>query len=416
MITNKHAVTSCVLGATIVWYDFIVFAMATALVFSSVFFTDMSFLVPIMVFSVGFFARPMGSLLFGHLGDRYGRRPVLISTLILTAVSTVLIGVLPSYATAGIAAPIALLALRLIQAFAMGGELASTSTVVTEHNIKSKNIGFIGSILSNSLMLGSILAAGAFTLASSFGKEALLDWAWRIPFLLSGVLLAVGIYVRLKVLETPEFLKLVEKNKVDTMPVRTVLRDHWRVVLCGIGMHQLGTVWHYILMVFGFAYMVNQQFATRPELIQLELYFSLIALVLTLIYGWVVDRIGGINLYLISAVMSLLFTIPILHWLEQGNIVMPLIFGWLLVSKTAWPQMPTTLTTMFPAGVRQTGSGLVINLSSTLGGGIAPLIAQMLFESTKDINSLMPLLFGAGVLCVLSILYLKKLVNRDAVV
>ncbi len=416
MTTNKHVLASCVLGATIVWYDFIVFAMATALVFSSVFFTDMSFLVPIMVFSVGFFARPLGSLLFGHLGDRYGRRPVLITTLVLTAVSTVLIGLLPSYAAVGVAAPIALLVLRLVQAFAMGGELASTSTVITEHNIKSKNIGFIGSILSNSLMLGSILAAGAFTLASSFGKDALLDWAWRIPFLLSGLLLVVGVYVRLKVLETPEFLELVEKKKVESAPIPTVLRDHWRVILCGIGMHQLGTVWHYILMVFGFAYMVSQQFATRPELIQIELYFSLVALILTLIYGWVVDRIGGINLYLISAVLSLLFTIPILHWLEQGNIIMPLIFGWLLVSKMAWPQMPTTLTTMFPTSVRQTGSGLVINLSSTLGGGIAPLIAQMLFESSKDITSIAPLLLGAGVLAVGSILYLKKLINQDAVV
>ena len=191
MNNKTSAFLSCLLGGLICWYDFVIFGMATAMVFGKLFFTDMSFLVPAMVFAVGFATRPIGSVIFGHLGDKFGRKPVLISTLLLTAVCTVGVGLLPTYEQIGIAAPIALVILRILQTIALGGEWAATSTIMTEYNLESNKRGFWAGMLGSTLLLASVIASAMFTLVTSFGPDEFMSWGWRVPFLFSGVLLII---------------------------------------------------------------------------------------------------------------------------------------------------------------------------------------------------------------------------------
>lgn len=377
---------SAVLGSTICWYDFVIFGIATAMVFSKLFFPDLPFIVPMLVFAVGFFTRPLGSIIFGHLGDKFGRKKTLVTTLMLTASCTVAIGLLPTYAAIGVAAPVLLVLLRILQTIALGGEWAAASTMMAEYNVESPRKGFWGGLLGSGLMIASILASAMFALVTGFGKEEFLDWAWRIPFLSSAILLLVGMYVRLKVLETPAFVDLSEQNKVQKVPVKTVLRDHWGKLALAVGTHTLGGAWYHGIIFFGIGFMVNNLQLPRGELMGIWAQFSYLALAAVVVYGWLGDKIGLIRLYQIGALMSLIFAWPIMTWLSQGNLTLPLLVGIVGISMITWAPATPVLTEIFPADVRQTGSGLAMNLSSVLSGGVGPLVATALLGINNDIR------------------------------
>ena len=416
MQSKNYVFQSCILGSLICWYDFLIFAAATALVFSKVFFPGMSFIIPLLVFAVGFAARPFGSMFFGHLGDKYGRKPVLLTMLFLTAASTVGIGLLPTYAQIGITAPIALVVLRIIQSAAFGGELASTSTILYEYNKDSDKKGFYGSMLAATLPVATVISSLIFAAVASLGTETFLDWGWRVPFLASSVLLVLGLYVRLKMLETPEFENIKSQNQTAASPIKTVFKEHWKTISLAIGVHQIGAVWNYVLLIFGFAYMVNALNIPRAELSQTLMYVALVGVFANLLYGWITDQIGGLRLYEVATWIGVAIIVPCLYWISIGNVIWPLLLGYLVVSKMAWAQAPSFLPEIFPAQVRQTGSGMVYNLSTVIGGGLVPIAAQYILEYRNNLYDIGYLMALMSLVALVSAYYLRKLNPQQQIV
>jgi len=405
---NRSAFFSCFLGSFICWYDFFIFAIATAMIFSPQFFPGMSFLIPLMVFAVGFFARPVGSMVFGHLGDRYGRKKILLATLLATATATVVIGLLPSYNQIGVLAPVLLILMRVVQTFAFGAELAATSTIMYEYHAEQKNKGMLGSFLSAALPLATVAASLMFLFANSFGKQEFIEWAWRLPFLFSAVLFLVGFYVRYRLLETPKFTQAKSEKIIKQWPVVTVLKYHWKQLFLAVGISQIGAVWNYTLLIFGFAYLINTLGIPRVTLTETLTWLAAVGVPLMIFFGWLGDRFNRLTLYHISIVAGLIMIIPILNWLSVGNFFWPLLLGYLIIGKLGWAQAPTLYAELFPTEVRQTGVGMIYNLAAMIGGGIAPLIAQMLFDQEKNIMAVGWMLLGFSLLAWVSTLLLKR--------
>jgi MHS family shikimate/dehydroshikimate transporter-like MFS transporter len=405
---NRSAFFSCFLGSFICWYDFFIFAIATAMIFSPQFFPGMSFLIPLMVFAVGFFARPVGSMVFGHLGDRYGRKKILLATLLATATATVVIGLLPSYNQIGVLAPVLLILMRVVQTFAFGAELAATSTIMYEYHAEQKNKGMLGSFLSAALPLATVAASLMFLFANSFGKQEFIEWAWRLPFLFSAVLFVVGFYVRYRLLETPKFTQAKSEKIIKQWPVVTVLKYHWKQLFLAVGISQIGAVWNYTLLIFGFAYLINTLGIPRVTLTETLTWLAAVGVPLMIFFGWLGDRFNRLTLYHISIVAGLIMIIPILNWLSVGNFFWPLLLGYLIIGKLGWAQAPTFYAELFPTEVRQTGVGMIYNLAAVIGGGIAPLIAQMLFDQEKNIMAVGWMLLGFSLLAWVSTLLLKR--------
>lgn len=402
--SKKSVLISCVLGSAITWYDFFIFGIATSLVFQTLFFPGLSFLIPLLVFSVGFLIRPVGSLVYGYVGDRIGRKKVLISTLFLTGTSTMIIGLLPTYDSIGIWAPLTLILMRVVQTFALGGEWSATSVMVLENNITSNNRGFLGSLVSSGLAWGLLLSGVLFGIIGSLGQDFLMDDGWRIPFLFSSVLLVLGIYARMRVLETPEYIKI---KTPESNPLISVLRIHWKTILPAIGMQQLSGTWFYGILVFGIGWLVIQLGMNRAEINLLWLYLTPMVLASILFYGWLGDRIGRKKLYLIGSALSIVLTYPIFYMLSAGMFVLPVTLGICVVSMMFWAQSSTFLTEIFPTNMRQSGSGITMSFGGLIAG-IVPLIAQSLQNDGPNLFVVAHLFVILGILSLISSWFLQK--------
>jgi MHS family shikimate/dehydroshikimate transporter-like MFS transporter len=235
----KRVILSSIIGTTVEWYDFLIYATASALVFTKLFFPSsnpgLSAIASFSTLGVGYFARPLGAAVFGHFGDRFGRKTMLATTIVIMSLGTFLIGLLPTYGRIGVAAPALLVLLRLLQGVGLGGEWGGAVLMVVE-NAKSQNRGLLGSIVQLGYPLGTLSAVGVFTLLSQMSEADFLGWAWRIPFLISIFLAGVGLYIRLQLQETPVFRELQAENKVARMPVVEVLTKEPRAFLTGVGL------------------------------------------------------------------------------------------------------------------------------------------------------------------------------------
>jgi len=410
---KQLATWSCAVGSVISWYDFVIFGTAAALIFKDLFFPGMSHLLPILVFAVGFIGRPLGSVVFGWLGDRIGRKPTLTMTLLLTGIFTVAIGLLPTYEAIGVTATVLLIALRILQSAALGGEWSSASTMMLEYNIDSKNRGFLGSLISAGFSLASIMSAAIFALITLLPTEDLMSWGWRIPFLLSGVLVAFGIYLRLKLLDTPAFQELKRNNNLSLSPMKELFATSWKKILACTGAHQTASAWFFGVTVFGFAWLVNNSVMTRAEISQIWFYFTPIALAAVLFFGWLGDRIGRITMYQISAVVGIVLALPMVWALSQGNLVLVLITGVLLMQTMTWSQAPTFFTEIYPAHIRQSGSGVTLQIPSVIGGGVMPLVYSHV-SAAYGIMWVAAILVLLGIWAVISSWWLKSLLAKES--
>ena len=393
------------LGNAISMYDFFIFGVATALVFGKLFFPDHGFLIPLLVFAVGFVIRLLGSAVYGHLGDKIGRKKILISTLLLTGGSTVAIGLLPTYETIGIWAPILLIACRVVQTFAFGGEWAAANVMVLEQDSKNPRRGFFGSLVASGFVIATVLSSVAWALVSSQGQEFLMSWGWRLPFLFSGLLLVLGIYARAKVLETPEFVQNKD-NRVKS-PIVSLIKNHWKMMIPAIGMQQMSGSFIYGITIFGTAYLVTTHGMNRADLNLEWLMLMPVTLVSILFFGWLGDKIGRVNVYLIGAVASIAVSYPVFYWLSIGNFILPALIGAAIISMLFWSQGASFLLEIFPVEVRQTGGGLVFGLGGVIGGGIVPLIAQSLMAS-YGIMSVAYLMLVMAFITLGSVLWLRR--------
>lgn len=373
-------------GTTLEFYEFMLFGTAAALVFGDLFFPDAdpttATLLSLSVFAVGFGARPIGGIVFGHFGDRIGRKKVLFITLCLMGGSTMLIGLVPSYATVGIWAPIMLVLLRCIQGFALGGEVGGAILLLAEHS-RPGNRGFVASLAQTGAPGGNLLATGAMVLFAAILTESEFNsWGWRIPFLLSGLVMALGLWVRMRVEETPSFAQLEQNQERARQPLVEVVTTHRKPLLLALGARFGPDVVVYIFLTYFLTYATKQVDVPRSTALIALSIASVCWLASILGSGWLSDRIGRRPLYVAGAVAALAWGFAFFPLLDTGQLGMLTIAasGGLIAHGMMLGPQASFLAELFPARVRYSGVNLGYQLSGIYGGSLAPIIAVALLD------------------------------------
>lgn len=396
---RSRVLVASLIGTTIEFYDFYVYATAAVLVFPHLFFPPgndtVALLASFAVFGSAMVARPIGAIFFGHLGDRLGRKVTLVGALLTMGVATFLIGALPTYASAGWLAPMLLVILRLAQGFAIGGEWSGAALVATENAPAGKKAMF-GTFPQLGAPLGFILANGLFLLIAAImpsddpsrPSQAFLDWGWRLPFLFSVVMVAIGLWVRLNLVESAAFRKVVAQHQVQKSPLAAVARGHWRELILGT-FYMLATyVLFYLMTTFSLSYGRAAVNAQLPGLGYDYTTFVLMMIggvvffaIFTMVSGPLADRFGRRGSLIVITLCILLFGLMWTPLLAAGKVgVMAwLVLGFSLMGMTFGP-MGALLPELFPASMRYTGSGIAYNVSSILGAALAPFVAVTLWR------------------------------------
>jgi MHS family shikimate/dehydroshikimate transporter-like MFS transporter len=377
---NSIVFASCV-GTIIEWYDFLIYATAAALVFNKAFFPTFDPLAGTLAalgsYAVGFLARPLGGALFGHFGDRLGRKSMLVLTLFIMGLSTFLIGLLPTYASIGVLAPILLILLRVVQGIGLGGEWGGASLMVLEHAPADRR-GFYTSFVQIGFPIGLVLATLMFALVSKLPDADFALWGWRIPFLISIVLLAIGTFVRSRVPETPVFEALKARGGLSKNPVGEAVSKNGRMFLIAVGLKLSEVSWVYMLTVFVVGYATSKLGIPKQQMLDCVLYAALFELISLPFFGWLCDRIGRRPLYILGALFTILFAFPLFWMLESKSaalittaIIIAMNFGHGMMFGPESAYFPE----LFGPGVRYSGASFGFQVSAAIGGGFAPIIA-----------------------------------------
>jgi MFS family permease len=373
----RRAVASSFLGSVIEYYDFLLYATASAIVFNKVFFSNLDPLAATVAslgtFATGYLARPIGGVVFGHFGDRLGRKRMLVLTMVMMGVASFLIGLLPTYEQAGVLAPIALVLLRLVQGIAVGGEWGGAVLMSAEHATGRR--GLWASFTNAGAPFGMVLSTGALSgTAAVLGNDAFLAWGWRVPFLISIVLLAIGLFVRTRVEETPVFSAAV-KEKVSRAPLVDVLKGQPRTLLLGIGVGLAAFVAQSTLTTFLIAYGVQAGFERQTVLNGLTLSSGLAVIG---ILGWsaLSDRVGRRPVVVTGALIMAVFAFALFPLVDSGNaalLVIALVLGQSVVQPMMYGPLAALYTELFSTRSRYTGASLGYQLAG-LGAGVAPVL------------------------------------------
>jgi MHS family shikimate/dehydroshikimate transporter-like MFS transporter len=372
------------IGTTVEWYDFFLYGTAAALVFNKLFFPNLDSLAGTLsaygTFAVGFLARPLGGAVFGHYGDRLGRKTVLVWSLLLMGAATALIGFLPTYASIGVWAPVLLVALRFVQGFGVGGEWGGAVLMAVEHSPEGRR-GLSGSWPQMGVPFGLLLATGIYALLSSRMSEAdFLGWGWRVPFLLSVLLIGVGLYVRLRLLETPAFAQLKARSETTAAPLIQVFRDHPREVLVGMGMRFAQNVLFYIFTVFVLSYGEKTLHYPKSTMLGGVATGAFVGMFTIPLFGALSDRFGRRPVYLAGAVISLLYAFPFFWLLGRGPgfVALAIVLGLNVGQDMMYGPQAAYFSELFSTRVRYSGASLIYQLTSAFSGGPAPFIATLL--------------------------------------
>ncbi|MBY4212484.1 MHS family MFS transporter [Rhodococcus fascians] len=412
----RSIIAAALSASTLEWYDFYIYGTAAALVFNKVFFPGVSpalgTLAAFATFGVGFLFRPLGGIIFGHFGDTLGRKKLLVIAMLMMGVATFLIGLLPTYATVGVAAPILLVILRAAQGLAVGGQYGGAMLLVTENAPPGKR-GFYGSFAHVGPSLAVILSNLVFlAVVAAMDTEALETWGWRVPFLLSAIVIAAGLYIQLKIEDTAEFQALQSKqaSATGTAPVRkqspviTAFKTHPKQLLQAGGMILVIQVYYYILIVFTISYATTHDIS-RTTALMTVLASSVVTVLSIPYFAAVSDRVGRKRVLLIAGVATTLTAFPFVLLLQTGNVLLLLVAVLIpgLTLGALYGPMAAFYYEMFSAEVRYSGASIGYQLGAVVGGGFAPLIASALLESTGTILSVGLYVFVAGILSVWAI-------------
>ncbi|GAA4943382.1 metabolite-proton symporter [Actinomycetospora succinea] len=384
---RRVAVASLV-GTTVEWYDFFIYASAAGLVFSQLFFTALdpttALLASFATIGVSFVARPLGGVIAGHLGDRLGRKGMLVATLLIMGLATTGVGLLPTYASIGVAAPILLLVLRLLQGLSAGGEWGGAALMAVEHAPPGRR-GFFGTYPQVGVPIGLILANLVFlTVSTSTTKEQFLSWGWRIPFLLSIVLVGVGFFVRLKVDESPVFEHLRDQRARRSSPMLAVLRDQPRALIVAIGLFIANNMIGYLLIAFITSYGTRVLGLSSATMLAVGIAGAVVWGVAIMWSGAWSDRVGRRRVYLVGTILLLVWSFPFFLLLDTASLPWMLLAVVVLgvgLGLTYGPQA-AAYAELFPAAVRYSGASFAYAVGAVLGGGFAPLVAQALIGAT----------------------------------
>ncbi len=373
------------IGSALEWYDFFLYGTAAALVFGELFFPKsdplVGTLLSFLTFGVGFVVRPLGGIVFGIMGDRYGRKPVLVTTLLMIGIGTTAIGILPTYAQVGFWAPIMLVSLRVVQGLGAGAEYGGAVIYLVE-NAPPRHRGFWGGFAPLGVSVGNLMAAGAFALVTLLPREDVMSWGWRIPFLASFLLIAVGIYVRLRVSETPVFTEaVVAHNKVESNPAMTALRRHPRNFMVVLGARLAENGLGYLFPVFGLSYVINTLGVPRSEALSALMIAFVVELFTILGFAALSDRVGRRPVYMFGALSGIALAFPF-FWLvgtkEWIWIALAFILARAVVTAAMFGPQAAYFAELFPPQRRFAGFAFARELGSLLAGGPAPFLATAL--------------------------------------
>ena len=402
----RRVVMASLIGTTVEWYDFFLYGSAAALVFNKLFFPDFDpltgTLLAFATYALGFIARPVGGIVFGHYGDRVGRKRLLMLSLVLMGVATVLIGLLPTYAQIGIWAPLALIALRLVQGFAVGGEWGGAVLMAAEHGDAARR-GFWASWPQAGVPAGNLLAAAVLAIMAAVQTEAdFLAWGWRVPFILSALLVVVGWYIRNRVAESPMFEKEIDEAEAPPkVPAMEVLRERPKALVLGAGLRVGENISYYILTVFSLTYLVDVSHESRSLALNALLIGAAVQFFAIPGFALLSDRIGRRPVYALGAFGLAAWCFVMFGLLGSGHnasIVLALVVGLVLHGAMYGPQA-AFITELFPTRIRYSGVSLAYQLTSIVAGSLAPIIALWLY---KEYGSATPVAIYVAAACLIS--------------
>ncbi|MFG2224909.1 MFS transporter [Streptomyces sp. NPDC048644] len=398
----RRVALSGLLGTAVEFYDFLVYGTIAALVFGDLFFPGadpaVGTIAAFGTFAAGYVARPLGGIIFGHFGDRLGRKSMMLLTMTLMGSGSFLIGVLPTYGTIGVWAPVLLVALRVVQGIAIGGEWGGATLMIVEHaeHSRSSRRGLWSSFTQLGGPLGSVISAGVVTLLSALPDGQFRTWGWRVPFLLSVVLLAVGLFVRLRVAESPLFTQ-AKREPLDRTPIVEVLRRPKPVLLAacvGIGAFTSQS----LLTGFMISYAVGHGYS-RPQVLTAVTVASCAALLVLPVASALSDRVGRRPVVLAGAVLSVVLAFPVLALVNSGSpglLILALCLGLGVAQSTMYGPLGALLTEMFGTRVRYTGASLGYQAATLVGAGFSPMLASSLLAAYDGSSTPVSLLLCAG--------------------
>ncbi|MDF2560576.1 MAG: putative transporter [Microbacterium sp.] len=411
--------TASVIGTTVEWYDLFLFGTASALVFNQVFFPDLDpavgTILSFLTFASAYLARIVGAVLFGHFGDRLGRKSMLLISLITMGAATLAIGLIPDFATIGIAAPFILLTLRVIQGLALGGEWGGAVLMTVEHAPAAKR-GWYGSLVQVGVPAGTLIANMAFLVVTAMiDDEALVAWGWRVPFIGSIILVAVGIYIRLNIEETPSFRKVRERGAKAKLPFAYLIRHYWKQVLLG-GIATLSTGSTFTLLV---ASGVNYGTSELGHSSDLMLWAVLVACIVALFaipaFGRLSDRVGRKPVIAGGIIAEIVLAFPFFWLLDTGSDAMVFVaYALMMLAFSAnYGPIATFLAELFGSKIRYSGLSVAYMLSGLLGSAITPAITVTLLSITGQSSSIAWYVGGAAVLSLIALLLLAEGLHKN---
>lgn len=379
------------IGSAIEGFDFLAYGTAAALVFNKLFFPNFSpalgTLAAFGAFAGGMLARPVGGILFGHFGDRLGRKSMLMLSLLMMGICTVLIGLLPTYATIGIWAPVLLVILRIVQGLSFGGEMGGAMLMAVEH-APPKWKSLIGSMPQMAAPMGILMSSGAFAMVTTLPESSFLLWGWRIPFVASALLIVIGVFVRMRISESPDFLEVKQQRRTAALPAWSVVKTHGRPLILTI-MGKLGEVTLiYTILVFSVSYAIGHLKFTRSEALHALLMGSAAMVFSVVLFGWVADKVGARRLYCLGGILLAIMAVPLFKAIGSGShsayftaVMLALALNYPII----FAPQSNLYAAQFPAELRYSGMSMGIQFAAALGGGFAPIIAATLVGTYSSI-------------------------------
>jgi len=415
----RRAVVASTIGTAIEWYDFFLYSTVTGLVFAKLFFPNSDPLVGTLeafsIYAIGFVARPIGAAIFGHYGDRIGRKATLIATLMLMGIATFLVALVPTYESIGIWGAIILTVLRFLQGIGVGGEWGGSVLLSMEWARTHDSRGFIASWPQFGVPCGLFLANLAVLASSHLSGDQFLTWGWRIPFLLSAILVAVGLWIRLGILETPTFAKLVAENKVERQPLMEVLKRHPKDIILSAFARLAEQAPFYIFTAFIFAYGTGTLKVSRDFLLVAVLAASVLSFVSIPLFGHLSDQIGRKKMYMIGAAVCGVFGFLYFGMLDSGSLT--LIFLAIVLSLIPHDMMygpqAALIAESFPGRLRYSGASLGYQFASVIAGGPAPLIATWLYGRYHSGYAVAVYILACAVLTLIATAMMRDYTGKD---
>jgi MHS family shikimate/dehydroshikimate transporter-like MFS transporter len=415
----KHIVFASVLGTTVEWYDFLVYGTAAALVFNKLFFPNFDPLVGTLAafgsYAVGFVARPLGGAVFGHYGDKLGRKAMLTLTMIIMGTGTFLIGCLPTYEQVGILAPIMLLILRMAQGIGIGGEWGGATLMVIE-SADPRRRGFLGSLVQVGFPLGMVCATLVFLLVSKLPDDQFMSWGWRIPFWLSAILVVVGLFVRMKLVETPKFAAIQEQGEVSHAPIVDVLTKDFKNFIVAVGLKVSEVAWVYVLIGFLVYYATSHLHLSKTVILDAVLYAAMLELITLPLFGLLSDYVGRKPLYIAGTLLSMMAAFPLFTFVETKDpttiaisiaIIMSITHGLMFSPQASF------VPELFGTKVRYSGASLGVQVSAAISGGFAPMIATGLLAYFGTTHAISWYLIALGAITLVATLVSRETAFED---